>query len=268
MRPRTLVFVLVPVLLAARIGRAESVDAKERRARTACLGGDYAKGVQVLSELFVATLDATFIYDQGRCFQQNRRYEDAIARFQEYLRVERKFAKSAKAEAQKHIDECKDLLASERLHSPEVAPAAPPPVAPATAAPDPVSPTAVVNLPPVPPSQPNPPASGNAGSGLRVAGIAISSAGGAALLGGIIFNIKANSLATEIEKADGYSPGKVNDRKTYETLGWIGYGAGADFVATGALLYILGSRAASEPSVALVPVCAPEYAGAAVKGWF
>jgi hypothetical protein len=43
--------------------------------------------VQLLSELFVSTMDPTFIYDQARCFQQNRRYEDAIARFQEYLRT-------------------------------------------------------------------------------------------------------------------------------------------------------------------------------------
>lgn len=269
MRPHIFAFVLISVLLGAQIARAETVDAKERRARTACLGGDYAKGVQLLSELFVSTLDAAFIYDQGRCFQQNRRYEDAIARFQEYLRAERKLTKSAKAEAQKHIDECKELLASERIHSSQsttaaaTAPIVPTPVAPAATAP-----VAVVTPPPASPLQPTPPATSNGGSGLRVAGIATASAGGAALLAGIIFNIKANSLATDVEKTNGYTLSKVDDRKTYETLGWIGYGAGAAFVATGALLYVLGSRAASEPSVAVVPICAPEYAGAAMKGRF
>lgn len=269
MRPHILAFVLISVLLGARIGRAESVDAKERRARTACLGGDYTKGVQLLSELFVATLDATFIYDQGRCFQQNRRYEDAIARFQEYLRAERKLTKSAKGEAQKHIDECKELLASERIHSSQsTTAAATAPVAPAPVAPTATAPVAVVTPPPASPVQPNPSATSDPGSGLRVAGIVTASAGGAALLAGIIFNIKANSLATDIEKTNGYSPSKVDDRKNYETWGWIGYGAGAAFVATGAVLYVLGSRSANEPSVAVVPVCAREYAGAAVKGRF
>jgi hypothetical protein len=263
MRTPTLLFVLIPVLLGARIGRAESVDAKERRARTACLGGDYAKGVQLLSELFVATLDATFIYDQGRCFEQNRRYEDAIARFQEYLRAERKLTRAARAEAQHHIDECKDLLATENAQPSQVASTAVPPVAPAMPAP-----AVVVAAPAAPASQPNPPASSNAGSGLRVAGIAMSSVGAAGLIAGIILNLKANSLATDIEKTDGYSSSKESDRSTYETLGWVGYGAGAAFLATGALLYILGSRSAGESPVAVLPVCAPEYAGAVVKGWF
>jgi len=34
------------------------------------------------------------------------------------------------------------------------------------------------------------------------------------------------------------------------------------------VLYILGSRSASVPSVAVVPAFSPEYAGASVKGWF
>jgi hypothetical protein len=253
----------VSVLLAAPVARAESVGAKERMARTACLGGDYAKGVQLLSEIFVTTMDATYIYNQGRCFEQNRRYEDAIARFQEYLRAGRKLTRDDKAEAQKHIDECKELLAGEKVQAPQAAPAESPPGAPAMA-----PPVAVVTPPTVLPSQPNPPAPSNAGSGLRVGGIAMSSAGGVALVAGIIFNLKANSLATDIEKTDGYSPSKESNRKTYETLGWIGYGAGAALVASGALLFILGLRAAGNPSVTIVPTVAPEYAGVVAKGGF
>ena len=46
----------------------------------ACLSGDYTKGVAILSELFVDTKDPTYLFNQGRCFEQNRRYDDAIAR--------------------------------------------------------------------------------------------------------------------------------------------------------------------------------------------
>jgi hypothetical protein len=101
-------------ILAARAAQAKDVDAQEREARTACLAGDYAKGVAILSKLFVSTKDPVFIYNQGRCFEQNHRYEDAVARFQEYLRVGRKLSKTEKAEAEKHVADCQDLLAKQR----------------------------------------------------------------------------------------------------------------------------------------------------------
>jgi hypothetical protein len=262
MRPRILVFLLVPALLGARVGRAESVEAKERRARTACLGGDYAKGVQLLSELFVATLDAAFIYNQGRCFEQNRRYEDAIARFQEYLRAERKLTKAAKAEADKHIADCKELLASEKAASVPAPTAVPPLPQPEPAA---AHPTPEVVVPAV--HEAAAPA-GNGSSGLRIAGITAASLGGAALIAGIVFNIKSNSLASDLKKTDGYTGDKESDRKTYQTLGWVGYGVGAACIATGAVLYVLGVRSGSDGAVSLTPEVGPGLAGASLGGAF
>jgi hypothetical protein len=58
---------------------------KERLAQKACLAGDPAKGVEILAELYVDTNDITWIFNQGRCYEQNRRYEDAIGRFREFL---------------------------------------------------------------------------------------------------------------------------------------------------------------------------------------
>lgn len=266
MNRRKCLLLLVPFLLSApavQAGSIESVDAKVRRARTACLAGDYAEGTRLLSELFVATMNATFIYNQGRCFEQSRRYDDAVGRFQEFLRAGKKLTNAEKADAQKHIDDCKELLASERAQAAPVAPAAPPQVAVV-----PVAPAALVTTPTAPTLQPNPPSPGSAGSGLRTAGILTASVGGAALVAGIILNYESNSLAKELKKTDGYTSGKESDRKTYETFGWIGYGAGAACVAAGAILYIVGSRSASDPSLSLVPALAPEYAGAFVKGAF
>jgi hypothetical protein len=265
-RRRCLLF-LVALLLSARAvqaGSVGSVDDKERRARTACLAGDYAEGIRLLSELFVTTLNATFIYNQGRCLEQSRRYDDAIGRFQEYLRAGKKLTLAEKADAQKHIDECKELLASERAQ-------AAPPVAPTAfplAAAAPVAPAAVVTMPAAPTPQPNPPSPGRAGWGLRTAGIVTASVGGAALVTGIILNYESNSLATDLKKTDGYTAGKESDRKTYQTFSWVGYGAGAACVAAGAILYIVGLRSASDPSLSLVPTFTPDYAGAFVKGAF
>jgi tetratricopeptide (TPR) repeat protein len=101
------------LLLAAPAAQAKDLDAKERAAKTACLAGDYVKGGAILSELYVSTNDPVFIYNQGRCFEQNHRYEDAISRFREYLRVARQISRTDKADAQKHIADCQDLLAKQ-----------------------------------------------------------------------------------------------------------------------------------------------------------
>jgi len=100
-------------LLVAGTVSAKDSDGQERAARTACLAGDYAKGITILSELFVASNDPNFIYNQGRCYEQNRRYEDAIARFQEYLRVAQRLTKANRADAQKHITSCQNLIAKQ-----------------------------------------------------------------------------------------------------------------------------------------------------------
>jgi hypothetical protein len=90
------------------------------------------------------------------------------------------------------------------------------------------------------------------------------------LVAGIILNLKVNSMADDLQKTDGYTAGKESDRKTYETLGWAGYGVGAACIAAGAVLYVLGLRSGSpaSTSVALFPTFAPGQAGAVVKGAF
>jgi tetratricopeptide (TPR) repeat protein len=97
-------------LLLAGTAWGKDLDRRGDAARAACLSGDYGKGVAILSELFVETKEADLIYNQGRCFEQNHRYEDAIARFQEFLRVGKKLSKADKADAQKHIADCRNLL--------------------------------------------------------------------------------------------------------------------------------------------------------------
>lgn len=262
---RRVLLVIVPILLVARVSLAESDSAKERRARTACLSGDYNEGIRLLSELFVATMDGTYVFNQGRCFQQNHRYEDAIARFQEYLRSEKKLSKVYRAKTEKHIEECKALLADEKAQAAPVAvQALPPPIV----APPP-APVVVPAKPVAPPTpKPNPPSVNNGRSGLRTAGIITASVGAAALVGGIVFNLESNSVARDLKKTDGYTSDRESDRKTYATLAWVGYGVGAACVATGTVLFLLGLRSTSAPSVALVPAVGPDQAGAALKGTF
>jgi hypothetical protein len=264
MGPRRLLLGLLPVLIAARAGRADTLDAKERRARTACLAGDPTLGVRLLSELFVATEDATFIYNQGRCFEQNRRYEDAIARFQEFLRAGKKLTNTVRAQARKHIDDCKELLAAEKSEKSQATQAAAmvppmPPSGPTT--------STVVAAPATPPVQTDPQERGSAGRVLRTTGIVTASAGGAALAAAIIFNLKVNGLARDLKGTDGYSADKESDRTHFQTLGWVGYSVGTACVATGAILYGLG-LSSERGRVALMPELAPRQAGVVVRGAF
>jgi hypothetical protein len=239
----------------------------------ACLSGDYTKGVAILSELFVDTKDPTYLFNQGRCFEQNRRYEDAVARFEEYLRIaEGKLDAADRAAAEKHIADCKDRLPDQ----PSKAQAsAPQPIVPPPSTPTPVA-------PPEPTSTPEPSRSivaqsesqlapSNSGSGLRVAGIVTASVGVAAVVAGVLLNLKANSMINDMENNVGvYSTAKNSDRNIYEAMAWTGYGVGAACLVTGAVLYGFGLRAGRSSSigVALLPAVGPGQAGALLTGAF
>lgn len=259
-------FVPGPVLAAAK---KSDKQAREGEARTACLDGNYTEGVAILSKLFVEFKDPNYLFNQGRCFEQNRRYEEAIARFQEYLRVGRKsLGVTDKAEAEQHISDCREMLAQERGTSPP----------PSTAQPLVAAPAPAVSPPPAPPTpEPQPviseaassPGSTSSGARLRIGGIVAASAGVVAAAVGLGFNLKANATVNEMyDTPDGYT--KESDRKTYRTVAWVGYGVGAACVATGAILYVIGRRAKARQSdpVALVPMVGGDHAGAAFLGAF
>lgn len=265
---------VVSGLLPVAPAFAASRQAQERAARKACLTGDYAKGVSILADLFLASKDPTYIFNQGRCLEQNRKYEDAIARFQEYLVVaEPVLSREDREAAEKHISTCKENLAQQRGSSstttapqplaPLPTPPIPTPVPPPT--PEPSGPIVVQPAP-----QPQPPAT-RGSAGLRTAGIVTASVGVAAVVTAIVLNVKANSMVDEMENTDnGYSSAKADDRKTYETFSWMGYGVGAACLGVGAVLFGFGLRSggSSPTSVALLPAVGPDQTGAVLTGGF
>jgi hypothetical protein len=270
----TCALLMTPFVFVMKTASATSRQTKERTARKACLSGDYTKGVSILSDLFVDTKDPNYIFNQARCFEQNRRYEDAVARFQEYLRAAPDLDASDKAAAERHIAGCQDLLAKQLGFSRVVAaPAGPTEQSVAKQAeplPPPTSPPANTAPPPIVHAKPLPPSSVGTGAGLRVGGIVMASLGCAALLGGIIFNLKANAVAHDLGTYGGYSDSKASQRKDYETAGWVGYGLGAAGVAVGSVLYYLGLQAERHSSsvVAIVPLLKPDILGATLGGSF
>jgi tetratricopeptide (TPR) repeat protein len=93
---------------------ASGLDAKKRAAKTACLAGDYSKGVALLAEIYVDTNNPIYLFNQGRCFQQNGRYEEAVTRFREYQRKNADAGGAHDPEAEKQIAECVSLLEAQK----------------------------------------------------------------------------------------------------------------------------------------------------------
>jgi pyruvate/2-oxoglutarate dehydrogenase complex dihydrolipoamide acyltransferase (E2) component len=262
-----LALTVTPALAAGK--KAQSRQPQERAARKACLSGDYTKGVAILSELFVDTKDPTYLFNQGRCFEQNHRYEDALSRFEEYLRAAQGTLDAAdQAAAEKHIADCKDRLPPDQLNKAQASapqPFVPPPPTPA-APPEPSStPQQSTSIAAQPEAQPT-----HSGAGLRVAGIVTASVGVAAAVAGVLLNLKVNSMVKDMDTTVGNYESRNSDRKTYQTMAWIGYGAGAACVVTGAILYGFGLRASrrSSTGVALLPAIGPGQAGALLTGAF
>ncbi len=120
--PNRTMLVFVAATLAAPAAWAGSRE-MERAAQAACLSGDYSKGVAILAELYVDTREAIYIFNQGRCFEQSGRYEDAIIRFREFQRKNASAGRALDPEAEKHIADCQALLDKQK----PVPPAAPAP---------------------------------------------------------------------------------------------------------------------------------------------
>jgi hypothetical protein len=249
----------------AKTGGVTGREGREREARKACLEGDYSKGVSILSDLFLDTKNPTYIFNQGRCYEQNERFGEAISRFREYLRMEG----DDSGLAEKHISEC-EVLEAKRLAAipaPVLSPAPLPPPQPAPA-PSVAAPAAVfAPKPTVVVRQPDPSSSG---TGLRTAGWIVGSVGLAGLAAGIVTNLKANSLAHSIDPPNTYSRGTESTRRHYETASWIGYGVGGAGIVTGAILLGIGwSKGGSAGgTLAVLPTVGAGTVGASAMGTF
>jgi hypothetical protein len=254
------------VLMIEPTARAQDRAAKERAARKACLSGSYVQGVDLLSDLFIDTKDPMYIFNQGRCFQQNNRYDEALGRFREYLRMAPNLSSEDRATTEKHIADCQAILEASG------GAAAQPPAAqpsPAVVAPPPTGPVAAqkpaVALQDTAASRPE-----SSGSGLRTAGVITAAIGGAALVAGVLLNLKANSIASDISPPNTYLRNEAANRADYETASWIGYGVGAAGIAGGTVLYLVGrsSSPGSSASATLVPSVSSRGVGALLQGAF
>jgi len=149
---------------------AKERAAKEKAAKKACAKGDFAKGVDLLADLYVDTNDLMWVYNQGRCYQQNNRWEQAISRFREYLRKAKDLSDGDTAEVERQIGDCETSLSKATQM------ASPP--APATGSPPTQAEQVSEPSPPRVSTQPTPPPSdSDQGKGLLTAGIICAAVG-------------------------------------------------------------------------------------------
>lgn len=253
------------VQAAGAASKPTNRPAIEKAAKKACITGDVRKGIDLLGDLYVETNDATYVYNQGRCFQQNHRWEEAVDRFQEYLRKVPDLTMKDKTEVDGNISECEAKqakLAAAPVAPVAAAPPAPLPTATLSAAPAVATVKLAATPAPVVTEQ-------RSGSRLRTSGMVTGFVGVVALASGMVCNLHANSLTRDLNKPAGWDRSKASSRDNYETLGWVGYGVGAAALATGAALFILGGRSGGTDvpaTVALTPVLVPGFASLSLRG--
>ncbi len=238
-------------LLFAPLSRAQQ-DTRESEAKKACLANRPDRGIELLAELYAETNDPTYIYNQGRCYQQNGRGPDALVRFREYLRKATAIDPTEKASVERVIAELEQQeQARQSANAATPAASSAPAIAPAIG---------------VTPAEPEPRADRRQ---LRIAGIAAAGLGAVALAGGIYMGLRTQQLSDEVS-ADAhrmmFSPSKYDEGTRAEILQWVGYGVGGLALATGAVLYVIGAGILSrDTTVAVTPSLGPREAGASVR---
>jgi hypothetical protein len=250
--------IVVVVMLAGGVARA--ADPRELEAKKACAAGHVDRGIELLAALFAETGHITYVYNQGRCYQQNGVADQAINRFREYLRRGTSISAADRREVEGFIEELEKQ--QQRKAEPAVAPPVEPP--PAVAAPVTEPPPAVEQA--APPSRPDP-------ALLRKIGLGAGAFGALAVATGVVLSFRVMSSERQVEK-DLRSTGnvdnqalskKLRDGARLETFQWVAYGIGAAAVAAGTVCYVLGLRAERESAVAFGVAPAPRGRGLATS---
>lgn len=237
-----------------------SYEVRERSAKRACLTGDPTEGVAILTDLYLDTKDPTHLFNQGRCFEQNRRYEDAVGRFREYLVKAKNLSQADKTDTEQHIASCESYLQDQ----PTRLAGTPPKTAEDSHTTEGAS---VLDKKQLDVSMPPVKDTGEAGRGLRITGGGLVVAGVTGLAVGALLNLKANSMSSDLN--NDWNPALNATRGTYKTAAWIGYTAGAVCSVAGAVLYYWGWRRETRAaSIAVLPSIGRDMAGPLLRVFF
>jgi hypothetical protein len=222
----------------------KAVDPRAVQARKACAAGHVEEGIELLARIVAESGDPNAVYNQARCYQQNGRLEEALARFQEYRRTKDLTAQE-RVEVEAHVRELEAAIKSKSSSKPTAVQTPPAAMASPSADPSPVGPTA-------PPPPLLPPPRPRRSSAVRLTAAALAAAGVAAVATGGYYGLRSRQIEAEIENQQGVIPNaiyqtRLRHGRQAERLQWIGYGAGAALLA-GSVAVILGTRPRSGES--------------------
>jgi tetratricopeptide (TPR) repeat protein len=102
------------------------------------------------------------------------------------------------------------------------------------------------------------------GGGLRTAGLVTGGTGVLVLGAGVFFGLQARSLAGELDElgpGDEYDPSVIEDGRVANRNAVVCFVVGGAAVATGGVLYFMGTRRASERRISLAPLLSPDGPG-------
>ena len=205
--------------------------------------------------MYTASGDPIWLFNQGRCFQQNDQLTQALSRFKEFLRKSEGAPGEDVADARKYIAELEAELQKAQSSS----------NSPSTPSAEPSGAVSTTAGPAAPETRP--------GGGLRYAGLGTVIAGGAFLATGVVFSVMVNKSNKDIESKTNQNggvdwsdvKGKYSDGSRYETLQWVFYGVGAAAALAGSVLYWVGMTSAEPPRLGatqVFPVVVANGAGA------
>jgi hypothetical protein len=219
-------------------------EQRETEARHACSAGQVEVGIDLLAGLLTEYWHANYIYNQARCYQQNRRPEEAISRFKEYLRVAVRPTPDEQARIERFIHELEAEVAAAPPPAPPVAADHAQPLGPAAVA-------ASASAPTLPISRTAPPRRAWI---LPAAGIAVGVAG---VVTGVIASLQVRSLSNQVEQA-GYGDftsqtlaRQAASAHRFEALQWAGYGIGGAALASSIIYLAVGARDERAPRTAV-----------------
>jgi hypothetical protein len=199
----------VGLCLASSPAEAAS-DEREARAKKACAAGRVDEGVELLAELFTQTGDVNYVYNQGRCYQQNGVADKAVNRFREYLRTATELQPEDRAVVERYIAE----LEQQRAATP-------------------------------PPREAE--GSSRLRTAALVLGAAGALAIGTGVVLSLKVQSYERETNEGLASMDPVEPwwleGRISSGTRLETFQWVAYGVGAAAIAGGVVCHVLGSRA-------------------------
>lgn len=228
--------------------------------------GDFDKSIELWKQAYEYRDDPIFLFNIGQAYRQKADYQKAIFFYKAYTREEPRARNRPEVEAR--IVELQKLLDAQP----------PPPEPPQSRAVEPPVPTPE-SRPVVPPIATSPPPHddevepiAHPGRSYKVAAWVTGGVGVGALIAGIVFSLRAQSIQGDIETAAQsgmpWSAELVDqeaDGRTSATLGLVGIGVGAAAIAGAATLYYLGVRkdaaAMREAQSWIVPSLQPNGGG-------